>query len=68
MVSRLTLNEDFEIVQQDQLHDPSPTNRAVSIRPRMFSDAVRVGQRCTTPDPVGDLTAVVAQPAGEFWE
>ena len=32
------------------------------------ADAVRVGQRCTMPGPVGDLTAVVAQPAGEFCE
>ena len=67
-MSRLALNEDFEIVQQDQVRDPSPTNRAVSIRSLMFSDAVRVGQRCTMPDPVGDLTAVVAEPAGEFCE
>ena len=29
--------KDFEIVQQDQVRDPSPTNRAVSIRCRMFS-------------------------------
>ena len=32
------------------------------------ADAVRVGQRCTMLDPVGDATAVVAQPAGEFRE
>ena len=32
------------------------------------ADAVRVGQRCTTLDPVGDATAVVAQPVGEFRE
>ena len=29
--------QDFEIVQQDQVRDPSPTNRVVSIRCRMFS-------------------------------
>jgi hypothetical protein len=29
--------KDFEIVQQDQVRDPSPTNRAVSICCRMFS-------------------------------
>jgi hypothetical protein len=27
--------KDFEIVQQDQVRDPSPTNRAVSIRCRI---------------------------------
>ena len=32
------------------------------------ADAVRVGQRRTTLDPVADATAVVAQPAGEFRE
>ena len=32
------------------------------------ADAVRVGQRCTTLARVGDATAVVAQPAGEFRE
>jgi hypothetical protein len=36
--------KDFEIVQQDRVRDPSPTNRAVSICCRMFSD-VRVGSR-----------------------
>jgi hypothetical protein len=29
--------KDFEIVQPDQVRDPSQTNRAVSIRYRMFS-------------------------------
>jgi hypothetical protein len=42
----------------------APLLRELDLR----ADAVRVGQRCTTPDPVGDLTAVVAQPAGEFCE
>src|SRR5258707_7221708 len=34
----------FEIVQQDQRRDPSPTNRAVSIRCRMFSVMSELGQ------------------------
>jgi len=36
--------KDFEIVQQDQVRDPSPTNRAVSIRCRMFSVMSELGQ------------------------
>ncbi len=36
--------KDFEIVQQDQVRDPSPTNRAVSIRCRMFSLMSELGQ------------------------
>jgi hypothetical protein len=36
--------KDFEIVQQDQVRDPSPTNRAVSIRCRMFSVLSELGQ------------------------
>jgi hypothetical protein len=35
--------KDFEIVQQDQVRDPSPTNRAVSIRCRMFSVMSELG-------------------------
>jgi hypothetical protein len=37
--------KDFEIVQQDQVRDPSPTNRAVSIRCRMFSVMSELGVR-----------------------
>src|SRR5450631_448190 len=37
--------KDFEIVQQDQVRDPSPTNRAVSIRCRMFSVMSELGQK-----------------------
>src|ERR1039458_5224790 len=36
--------KDFEIMQQDQVRDPSPTNRAVSIRCRMFSVMSELGQ------------------------
>jgi hypothetical protein len=42
-VPRLIFNEDFEIVHQDQVRDPSPTNRAVSIRCRMFSVMSEMG-------------------------
>jgi hypothetical protein len=35
--------KDFAIVQQDQVRDPSPTNRAVSIRCRMFSVMSELG-------------------------
>src|SRR5665811_2365442 len=35
--------KDFEIMQQDQVRDPSPTNRAVSIRCRMFSVMSELG-------------------------
>jgi hypothetical protein len=44
------------------------TGIAPLLRELERADAVRVGQRCSTLDPVGDLTAVVAQPAGEFCE
>ena len=37
--------KDFEIMQQDQVRDPSPTNRAVSIRCRMFSVMSELGVR-----------------------
>ena len=37
--------KDFEIMQQDQVRDPSPTNRAVSIRCRMFSVMSELGQK-----------------------
>ena len=37
--------KDFEIVQQDQVRDPSPTNRAVSIRCRMFSVMSELGSK-----------------------
>ncbi len=37
--------KDFEIVQQDRVRDPSPTNRAVSIRCRMFSVMPELGQK-----------------------
>ena len=37
--------KDFEITQQDQVRDPSPTNRAVSIRCRMFSVMSELGQK-----------------------
>jgi hypothetical protein len=36
--------KDFEIMQQDQVRDPNPTNRAVSIRCRMFSVISELGQ------------------------
>jgi hypothetical protein len=32
------------------------------------ADPARVGQGCTTLDPIDDLTAIIAQPAGEFCE
>jgi hypothetical protein len=37
--------KDFEIVQQDRVRDPSPTNRAVSIRCRMFSVMPELDQK-----------------------
>jgi PIN domain len=36
----------FEIVRQDQVRDPSPTNRAVSIRCRIFSVMSELGSKC----------------------
>ena len=46
--------KDFEIMQQDQVRDPSPTNRAVSIRCRMFSVMSELGPGCVKT-PTSDL-------------
>ena len=52
--------KDFEIVQQDQVRDPSPTNRAVSVRCRMFSVMSELGQEVTFGEALLYISELIA--------